>query len=621
MEMKKNIMNKRNSIILIIPMLILLFSPNGLYNNDLGVLRAQEKKSTKKAPKSKDTGKEDKKSKKKTRYFTLNFKDVDISEFLNVMSQLIGKNIIIDDKVKGKITISSAKKIPIDQAFDILKSILEIKGLAVVDTGTIIKVIPIKEAIKKNIEIVVDGKKKIDVTEDKTITYLIELQFSDANEVANVLRALKSVNTDIVVYPAMNIVILSGTSSEIAGLIKIAKALDKKIEEETGEDGKDKGPKKSNIHVVHLENADAEQLANVLSRIPFSEKTLIDKSPIAPKVHTSDKSKRVMGKQKATGPTAPAGTQPGSKLTIIPNKETNSLIIAAPPEEFKEIQHVIKQLDIVREQVLIEALIIEVSAENGWGLGIDWMLGNQSGSHLYGGSSIMGNLPNYTTPSGLSGKKLAVPLSTGFQLGYLSDKSVLGYVLLNASGTDKNFNVLSTPQIVTTDNHEAELNVGEEIPVPTNNRISDTGTQFYTFEYKAVGVKLKITPHITKQKKITLDLYLEVNSILSQTTVLSSGSVIPPTLGKRDLKTKIAIEDGKTIVVGGLIRNDKKIEETKVPYLGDIPLLGWFFKHKTVSYTKTNLLLFITPHILTEAKRIDAITQQKKDEQNRLRKR
>ncbi len=549
---------------------------------------------------------------KKSRFFTLNFKDVEISEFLNVMSQLIGKNIIIDEKIRGKITISSAKKVPVREAFNLLKSILEVKGLAIVETENLLKIIPIKEAVKKNVEIIVDGRKRVLSDKgEKTVTYLFEVQFADANEISTVLRSLKSRFVDVVVYRPLNTIIMSGTASEIEGLVKITEALDKRVEEELLDERVAKG----NIHVVHLENADAENLANVLSRIPFSEKAHIDRTPIIrrqpPK---SPKTRRVTRTQKV----APV-QKPKTKLSIIANKETNSLIITATPEEFREIKRIIKELDIVREQVLIEALIVEVSADSGWGMGVDWMLGDQSGNNLYGGSSIMGSVPDYSPPSGLTGRKIAVPLSQGFQLGYLSDRSVLGYVLLNASGTDKNFNILSTPQILTVDNQEAELNVGEEIPVPTTNRISDTGVQFYTYEYKPVGVKLKITPHITKMEKITLDFYLEVNSVLGQTTVLEGGSVIPPKLGKRDFNTKISIWDGKTIVVGGLITNNKIVEETKVPYLGDIPLLGWFFKRKSVEYTKTNLLVFLTPHIVTKQKKIEAITEQKKEEQRRLR--
>jgi len=545
------------------------------------------------------------KKKDEEKYFTLNFKDVELSEFLSVISQLIGKNIVIDERVRGKITISSVKKIPVKDAYEVMKAILELKGFAVVESENLIKILPIKDAIKKNTEVIIDTtKKQIVPSDDQTITYLQEIKNADAEQIANVLRALKSPNTDIIVYKDLNIIIYSGTASEIYGLLKIASSLDKKIQELEI----DKAVK-GDIHVVHLENADAEKLAAVLSRIPFAEYAAISKEQ-PQQVDVTKQAQQIAQ--------AKAAITDKQKLSIIANKETNSLIITAKPEEFKMIKNIIDQLDIVREQVLIEALIIEVSADSGWGFGIDWMLGDQYNSHLYGGSSIQGTPPSYTLPSGMTGKKIAVPLSTGFQIGYLSDKSMLGFALLNATGAEKHYNILSTPQILTTDNQEAEINVGEEIPVPTNNRISDTGVQFYTYEYKSVGVKLKITPHITSQNSITLDLYQEVNSVLGQTTVLESGSVIPPKLGKRDIKTKINVADGKTIVVGGLITNNKSVEETKVPILGDIPLLGWFFKRKVVEYKKTNLLVFITPHIVTKQSKIEALTEQKREEQRRL---
>jgi len=546
-----------------------------------------------------------KKKKRRVTKFALNFQNVDIKEFLNIMSQLIGKNIIVNDRVRGKITISSAKKVPVSEAFNIMKSILEVKGYAVVESGNLIKILPIKDVIRKNAKVILNGKIS---KKEKTITYLLELKHAEANKIAAALKALKSKETNIVIFRPLNIIILSGLSKEINGLVKICKALDKDIEEQEVEDGII--PKNANIHVIHLENANSESLAEVLSRIPFSENAKINTSPIK-KISKSSRAKKVSHRSTSSN-------RKKSKLSIIANKETNSLIIAATPEEFKEIKRIIDTLDIVREQVLIEALIVEVNAENGWSFGIDWMLGGQSGQHMFGGSSINGGVPNYSTPSGLSGKTLAVPASAGFQLGYLNDNSILGYALLNANGTNKNFNVLSTPQILTIDNQEAELNVAEEIPVPTNNRVSDSGTQFYTFDYKSVGVKLKITPHITKNKRITLDLYQEVNSVLGETTVMDGGSLIPPKLGKRDIKTKVSVLDSKTIVVGGLIRNNKSITEVGVPLLSEIPLLGWIFKRKTVSYTKTNLLVFITPHIVTKQEAIDKITKQKRKIQKKM---
>ena len=555
----------------------------------------------------------------KEKEFALNFNNVELADFLNMMSQLTGKNIIIDDKIKGKISISSSKKVPVSQALEIMKSILEVKGLAVIESGNIIKVIPVKEAIKKNVEIIIDGEKKnISLLEEKTVTFLLELTYADATEVLTALNPLKSQYTDIVVYKSLNILILSGTANEIEGLIKIAKALDKKID--LGPDQPEVA--KGNIHVVHLENANAEQLADVLSRVPFSEKALINTAPYMKNIRASEKAGRVTNQQQQQQQQGQQQTgqpgQPKQKLSIIANKETNSLIIAANAEEIIEIKRIIKELDVVREQVLIEALIIEVSAENGWGFGIDWMLGNQTGQFMYGGSSINGGVPNYTSPTGLSGKKLPIPAATGMQLGFLLDASILSYALLNASGTDKNFNILSTPQILATDNQESEINVGEDIPIPTNNRISENGTQFFSFDYKPVGLKLKITPHITKKEKINLQLYLEVNSVLGTTTVLPGGNIIPPTLGKRDIKTNVTVMDGKTIVVGGLIRNDKQTSETGVPGIKDVPLLGWLFKRKSVTYKKSNLLVFITPHIVTKQEKIDSITEKKLNMQKRL---
>ena len=560
-------------------------------------------------------------SAQKAKYFTLNFKDAEITEFLNMMSQFLNKNIIIDDRIRGqKITITSAKNIPVSEAFEIMKSILEVKGFAVVETENLIKVIPIRDAIKKNVEIITDGKTQmLSTADDKTITMLITLTHANCEEVANVLRGLKSQYTDILTYQPLNTIIISGTSAEIDGLIRISKALDRQLETITpGADPNTRGY----IHVVNLKHSNAEDLAGVLSRVPFSETALTDNS--APAVRASGQAGRTTGVQPVQpgqpGQAQAQNTQQQSKakLSIIANKETNSLIITAKPDEYAEIYRIIQELDIVREQVLIEVLILEVSAENGWGFGIDWMLGANKSSlkGAVGGSSINGTAPSYTSP--VTGKTLAVPAATGFQLGYLGDSSILNYVLLNATGTDTNFNVLSTPQLLTTDNQEAELNVGEDVPVQSNYRVSDTGTTTFTYDYKSVGIKMKITPHISRADHITLDLYQEANSILKEATV-SGTTVVPPTLGKRDIKTKVTVRDGKTIVVGGLISNKKTETTVKVPVLGDIPLLGWAFKHKTVSYAKSNLLIFITPHVVTQQERLDQITKQKRLEQKSLR--
>ncbi len=535
--------------------------------------------------------------------FSLNFNDVEIAEFINVMSRIIGKNIILSDKVKGKITVSSARKVPISEAFNIMKSILEIKGFAVIETENLIKVVPIKEAIQKNTDVIIDGN-RVKLETDNAVTFLLEINNADAVEIMNIMNALKSPETEIVVYKALNTVILTGNSAEIKGLVEIAMSLDKKPDSSKDSEIAQMDAV-SNIHVVHLENADAVQLAEVLSRIPFSQNAVINTQTSGGQGGNKDKSKQ--------------GQPNTQKLSIIANKETNSLIINASPEEYKEILAIIRQLDIVRPQILIEAMIVEVDVESNWGLGIDWSMGGANGLNLFGGQSMMGGIPNFSTPGGLSGKTLAVPLTPEtFTLGYMRDSSILGFVLLNATGKDKKMNILSTPHILTLDNHEAEFNVGEEIAVPTSNRITETNTIYYTFEYKPVGLKLKLTPHITDGSKIVIDLYIETNQVLDATNALSSGVIIPPDLGKRDMKTKILVTDGSTIVVGGLIKKTTTETEIKVPILGDIPLLGWFFKTKRSEDTKTNLLVFITPRIISESEQIKKITDERRNELNEM---
>ncbi|MCU0848180.1 MAG: hypothetical protein MUD12_09860 [Spirochaetes bacterium] len=567
----------------------------------------------------------------KEKMFALNFKDVEIEEFLNIMSQLIGKNIIMDDKIKGKISIISSKKVPVNQAYSIMKSILEIKGIAVIEVGNLIKVIPMKDAIKKNSDVIVDDKTgEMTFGIDQTMTYLLELKNSYADEIATALVPLKSQFTDVVIYRPLNTLIISGNSSEIDGLVKIAKSLDR-----LGKMGQ-KIESAGNIHVLHLENANAEELANVLSRVPFSQNA------------------KIMSGQATTSPQPsmpPAGIQPSSAaqrvtqtqtsgadktpLSIIANKATNSLIITALPDEYSEIKRIIKELDIVREQVLIESMIVEVNADYGWEFGVDWLLGGSlTGKEKWGTSQINGPIPKYSLPEGdyfkpkeytfgdikyTQQKKLAVPLQKGFQLGLLHDADFVGFAIIHASATDNNVNVLSTPQIVTVDNQEAELNVGEEVPITRDNRLAADGTSFQTFDYKPVGIKLKFTPHITNNKKITIDFYQEVNSVIGSETITTAGSYIPPKLGKRDIKTKISIFDGQTIVVGGLMKNNKSTTEEKIPLLGDIPLLGWLFKYRKESTTKVNLLVFLTPHILTKQETIDSITKQKRNSIKRLR--
>ncbi|MBP7586056.1 MAG: hypothetical protein KBA61_18580, partial [Spirochaetes bacterium] len=276
-----------------------------------------------------------------TRKILLNFNNVELSELLNVMGQIANKNIIIDDKVRGKITISSSRKIPVDRAIDVLRAILDVRGMALVETEHFIKVVPIREAVQGTVKVYSEEEKARLKDGGEIITYLHQLQNADVKEVNNVIRSLKTKDSDVVIYPPENILIIRGTADEVNGLIRITKSLDLAIKE-MEEDGKAVPEKKptGRIHVMHLENADANELASVLSRVPFSETTMIDTSPVPEPTQPKKKGQAKTQIQ----PQQHKSQQPKAKLSIIASKETNSLIVTALPEEFNEIKRVIKEL-------------------------------------------------------------------------------------------------------------------------------------------------------------------------------------------------------------------------------------------------------------------------------------
>ncbi len=534
---------------------------------------AQKKTSAKKAPTN----------------FILNFKDVEISDFITMMSQILNKNVVYDEQLRGKITISSSKNIPISQAREVLITILSVKGYTIVEMPNLIRVVPLKDAPKETDLIIVDGQ-EIKFKDDTSIVYTCEIESGDLNEIFRTLNTVKTNSMSIVAYPPLKYIIFNGSAREISSLVKLAKSLDKSASGNT-----EAIDAQSFIHVVKLQNSKAEDMAAVLSKVPT--KSSLQSQRSAP-----------------TAPNQPPHQVKNEQISIIPSKDTNSLIITATPEEFAEIKRLINALDTVRDQVLIEAVIMEVNTSDGWTFGIDWFLSGSAGQGNAFGEQILGNVPNYTEKSIYN---TTVPLFTGFNLGYFSGKGALGFLLLNATANDNKVNILSTPQILTLDNQEAVIYAGSEVPVPTNAKYDSNNNLTYTFDYKSVGIKLKVTPHITDTDRITLDLYQEANSIISEGTI-EGATYTPPTLGKRDITTKVTVYDGKTIVVGGLISNQASTVETKVPILGDIPLLGWLFKNKTVKNEKKNLLIFISPTIATKKEVIENISNEKINEHKKL---
>lgn len=601
---------------------------------------------------------------------SIDFNNVDLVVFIKFMSDLTKKNFVIDDKVRGKVTIISPGKITVSEAYRVFLSVLEVHGYATVPAGQITKIVPSPDARSKNIKTRL--QEESGVVGDDVVTQLIPLRYADPDEVKKLFTPLVSKSSVILSYSPTNTLIITDVQSNIRRLQRILKAIDttgvgqqitiipvdyadasklvtllssifqkttraksavqkeitfvadertnsivllasegdtdnirkliKSLDKETP-----KGQGK--INVYYLEHANAEDLAKVLLDIP--------------KKQTTDK--------KAGKRTAPVVSD---EVRISADKATNSLIIMADMEDYVVLESIIKKVDIPRAMVYIEALIMEVNVSKDFRLGTEWIIGEEvshndkeglaaggfSAGGMGGTSGILGATLNAAAAQAAADGAFAPALPAGFSMGLFGEAITVAGIefptiqaIVQAYKEDTDVNILSTPQILTTDNQEAKIYVGSNIPFQTQTTVSDTATALYnSFEYRDVGKTLKITPHISKDRMVRLELSLEISDIFGvQTTT--------PTTSKRTVETTVIVKDTNTVVLGGLIDDqiDKKVY--KVPCLGDIPLLKYLFSKSSNNDEKTNLFVFLTPRVIQNPDEATKVAKDKRDQIDKLR--
>lgn len=503
--------------------------------------------------------------------FVPNFRDVEIQDFLKTMAQITKRNILVDESVKGKITIVAYKPLPVSRALEFLKTVLDIRGFAVIDDEGLLKVYK-----KKDAEIVSELKQKdLSKLEKDIITKIYKVpKHISIKEVADLFRKLGGNEITINEFTSGYSIIISGYSPVVKRILDIANSL---IPEEEKKDQLDT----EGVHMYQVKNMQAESLANTLVKLdspPTQQKD--DKTPT-----------------------------PSGKIKAVAHKESNTIIVIANREEWNEIRKIIEQLDQPRKQILLEVLIAEVSGQDIKDFGIDWRyIGPNAGYTQFNtGLAIEGNLID--KQGNITGNNTLA----GFSIGFLQKGGdLLG--IFNANVSNRNFNVLSSPQILTLDNQEAEINVGQDVPVKTQERTTGGGTAEATinsFEYRPAGIKLKFTPHINPDGKINLELFTEVTNIEGGITI-----GVNPVFNKRNVKTSIFVDNRQTIVIGGLVSTENLKAIQKIPLLGDIPLLGFLFRRTTYTTKKTNLMVFITPIMLDNKDLANQFTNLKREHQN-----
>ena len=503
---------------------------------------------------------------------TLNFDNVEIPLFLKTMSEITGRSFVLTEKVKGRISFVSSEDVPTDKVYDIVLSILSAQGfLAVPTEDGIIHIYPAQEALKLPGKIYY-GTEYVDIDKDMIITQIIPLKNASASDIVNVIRPLFPNVLLITAYQRTNVIIANGSSQTINLLLSMIKLLDTPIPTEV-----------SDIHIYNLENSNAETMAQTLSNLASTVPVRREKKP--PEETTAAFTER---------------------FKVVANKETNSLIIISAPDDYEKIKGIIRELDLKREQVLVEALIIEITLDDHESLGFDWNAIIDTGT---GVNAVV------SSNTGMMAESIATGGMSGITVGLWNGTVPSVWAILNANKEKTNFKILSTPEIVTIDNQEAIITIGEQIPFLTSSRVDENNNVISTWDYKDIGIVLKITPHINKNGYITMEINQQVKKLVEGTSVLQN-----PSIYNREITSKITVMNERTIVIGGLIRDDTVNIEQKVPLLGDIPLLGLLFRKDTKQRIRTNLMIFITPHIVTEDQTAQRITEQKKVEQQEFEK-
>jgi general secretion pathway protein D len=627
--------------------------------------------------------------------FQLDFQDADLTDVIKTIADMTKRNILYDDRVRGRVTLISPDRVTLGEAWRVFESILQSKGFTTVEgPANVVKILPIREAKESPIE--TSTPERFLPNRDLFITRLIPLKYVKADAISNTLRPLVSANASLVAYGPTNTMIFTDTAANIRRLLTIieqvdvatyqeqikvipihyadaatlagqlgeifsaevsgaagraparrppvratgaqpAEAVIETFAEQVGQprfitdartnsiiviapqptiraveslvallDYRREGS--GRIHVYRLQNADAQEMAQTLQSLATGGRpAAAGAAGVAPAA--------------AAVQAAVAALEEGVRVTA--DAPTNSLIIQASSEGFAAVRDVVEALDVRRPQVLVEALLLEIAVDDQTALGggilyqslLDdnegdrIVIGSNTGISPLAGGPFFGALANeVTNPGAFSTAILGRTITVRNEEGELIELPVIQGIL-TARGSDSDTNIILAPTILTADNEESQITVGQNIPIITSRVQSAegvTGAQNLatsnTVERQDVGVTLRVTPQISEGDTVRLDVFEEISQVLSEDPDLG------PTTSKRTVENTVYVKDMETVLIGGIIQDRQTTSLTKVPFLGDIPILGWAFKSTTDRTEKVNLLIVLTPHIIRDPQDLRRVT-------------
>ena len=608
-------------------------------------------------------------------YLSMDFTDVDLPVLIKFMSEQTKRNFVFDERVQGKITIISPRRITLDEAYDVFLLVLQAKGFTTVSQGNTTKIIAAREARQDPIR---TGVSK-ETGPAEFITRLVPLQYLESAEVVPLVTPLVSKDGMVSAFGSSNTLLLIDSRANIDRIIAILAEVDSEgtpgvlrvyplayaiaadaaktlasIFVETGPAAAAQTARvrrrglqirpsrgvavkflpdsRTNSMIVYAQQEMQDDVADLLKKIDIPASAGSGRINVyyLENADAEEVSKVLasLSKERTGAPTPVPGARPGVPATVAgvvsaeleggvkvtADKATNALVIVASANDYETLMGVIRKLDIRRRQVFVEAMVMEIDLDKTLDVGVEWRAAAQVGGGQNG--AVIGGA-NYGIQGGMN--SLLAGIAAGAPLIFPGSGLVAGGIggsvtlpdgtqvpaiaaVLRASQGNNNLNILSSPHLLTQNNKEAEIIVAENIPFITSTSRDSTNLAnvINSVERKDVGVTLRITPHIHESEFVSLDIYQEASALKQDALTLAQSASVGPTWTKRSTKTTVLVKSGDTVIISGIIQDSTTKNVSKVPLLGDIPLLGYFFRYTSEQKKKTNLLIMLTPHIIHE---------------------
>jgi general secretion pathway protein D len=564
---------------------------------------------------------------------TPNYRDADIRQIIEAVGEVTGRNFIVDPRVTARVTMLSSTPMSPDAFYEAFLSILQVNGYVAMTTNNVVKIVPDAMARQYSGMLSTDG-----TAADDIVTQVVQVQNVGAAQLVPILRPLIPQYGHLAAHPGSNMLIVSDRASNVDRMLRIIRRIDQSNDDE--------------IEIVRLEHASAAEIVRVLNALIQTPRT--DGAPVTISLISDartnsvlvggDKTERLRMRALIAHLDTPledggdtqvrylqyadadelssklqqhfaqqAGTAGTPSLNSTQNvsvwadTQTNALIVNAPPKMMRSLMSIVDKLDIKRAQVLVEAIIVEVIADKTSELGVTWGMNDGNSNNPVALTNFPASGPGVvqlggalgTGENGVTNPTSLIGEGGTVGVGRLSNNGTSFAAILNALQGDADTNIISTPTLVTTDNEEATLNVGQEVPFVTGSFSNTGGTvgavnPFQTIQREQVGVKLSITPQINEGgDSLLLKISQEISNIAS-----SAAGAVDLITNERIIETTVIVDDGEILVLGGLLEDTLRESEQRVPILGSIPILGALFRTQKSDIVKTNLMVFIRPKIL-----------------------